>query len=232
MKVCRASSCTTDFFLFATTPAERNSQILGTSLVKKHKKSVASSPSTHGQRPLINGLTLTCQHIKYQAHTTLLVFHHLSFTKKVVPIYAILARSIPHIHAEWLYNYAFKRVTKTTIHFARCRLSWPSILNFRSFAPKLPPKNSWISTRAQLHTSRSTPKVPRMFRTGQAETSVRPRTSIPPLLHVYANLRPLCTLSLWWNSDKIKMQTLLLKDVKEKKRHKQIPCIGNDFILL
>ena len=69
-------------------------------------------------------------------------FRLFSFKRKVACIYTILARSILHIYTVGLYNYAFIANSKKSLFLPFGSIFRPPILNIRSFAPKLPPKNS------------------------------------------------------------------------------------------
>ena len=121
------------------------------------------------------------------------IFRVFSSERKVACIYTILARSILHIYAEWLYNYTFIANSKKCLFLPFGSIFRPPILNIRSFVPKLPPKNSWISTGAQLRTDATAPKLPRIFRIGWTENLFCDQLSSPPSLHPYAYL---CGISL------------------------------------
>ena len=137
---------------------------------------------------------MICQYIvDYQWIFKIVDFSCFPIKRKFSFIYAILARLVLYIYAKDGYDYTFMGIAKAIMTSVRPRLLYSSLLNVRSSAPKLPPKNSYAGSEALVRTGGSFPAVPQMFRIGGGKMVIGIRFFQP---HLFALCAYLCRNAL------------------------------------
>lgn len=154
--------------------------------VKKQKKEHFFTDIPHGWHHLVQRLTALVHRLSINNLQWKQNFYQFPNKTKSALIYAILTRSILHIYAERVHNYAFKHCHEDDWHSIRKGFSERPVLNVHQIAPKLPLKFSCTRHDSLVSTSGSSPTLPRMFRIGGAETPVCDR------LCNLASLTPSC----------------------------------------
>ena len=135
MAFCPASGLRSQIFRCAQNDRDRqqnNCQEYYSSLVKKSKNTFCHPPSSQGWSDLGPKMAYIHYRLRPNDLSNLQISHIFSSKRKVAPIYTILMRSVLHIYAVGLYNYAFHPFSVTSspvrVHTLYCPCAHPVIV--------------------------------------------------------------------------------------------------------